>query len=99
MHNSLDALIAGQAALIAALDSNDVSAIEQATKEMAHALEAVRGAELSLDTRAADDLDYAMKQSHAARIRVNCLSEWTRQKIDRLEQIRGVKPIISHSNY
>lgn len=99
MHDSLDALIASQAALIAALDSNDVLAIEQATKELASIIEKVRDAELTPEASSSRDLDYAMKQSHAARIRINCLSEWTRQKIDRLDQIRGLKPAVSYSNY
>ena len=98
MNDPLDALIASQSALIAALDSNDVSAIEQATKQVASIIEAVREAELTPSTAKADDLDYALKQSHAARIRVNCLSQWTRQKIDRLDQIRGLKSAATYSN-
>lgn len=99
MTDTLDALIASQAALIAALDSNDVSAIEQATKELAAAISSVRESEITPSTDSAADVDYALKQSHAARIRVNCLSEWTRQKIDRLDQIRGVKPTATYSHY
>jgi hypothetical protein len=96
---SIETLIDRQAALIAALDSGDISAIELATQEMASAVEAVRAQDVWHDRSALDHLNHAMKQTHAARIRVNYLSEWTRQKIDQFAELRGVKMLSSHSKY
>lgn len=82
-------LIDAQNALIAALDSGDVAAIENATRHMATAVEDVRAQDAWHDPGAIEDLNHAMMQTQAARIRVNYLSDWTRQKIDRFSEIRG----------
>jgi hypothetical protein len=37
-------------------------------------------------------LDHALRQAKAARIRVNILSDWTRQRIDQLSEIRSGAP-------
>ena len=96
---ALEVLIERQAALIAALDKGEVSAIELATKEMGHALEAV-GNQNGWDNRSdSEQVSYALKQTHAARIRVNYLSEWTRQKIDQLADLRGLKTAANRSKY
>lgn len=96
---AIEKLIDRQAALIAALDSGDISAIELATQEMANAVEIVRAQDVWHDRKALIPLNYAMKQSHAARIRVNYLSEWTRQKIDQFADLRGAKLPSSRSKY
>ncbi len=87
--SSVKLLIDAQNALITALDSGDVAAIETATRHMAHAVEGVRTQDAWHDPDSIDDLNHAMKQTQAARIRVNYLSDWTRQKIDRFSEIRG----------
>ena len=86
----LETLISCQTSLIEALDGGDASAIESATIDLSQAVDALRRA--GNDGRGdVQRFDYAMRQSHAARIRINCLSEWNCQKIDRLEQLRGIR--------
>lgn len=87
--SAMELLIEAQGDLIAALDSGNVAAIESSTRAMAAAVEKVRAQDAWRDTADMPRLDYAMKQSQAARMRVNYLSDWTRQKIDRLFEIRG----------
>lgn len=92
-------LIACQAALIEALDAQDVHAIEAATTELAEAVDALRRVAAAGGDEEAAQIDYALRQSQAARIRVNCLSQWNSQKIDRLQQIRGIQPARFASKY
>ncbi len=92
-------LIDAQNALIAALDDGDVAAIETATQQMAQAVEGVRTQDAWHDPSAVEDLNHAMKQTQAARIRVNYLSDWTRQKIDRFSEIRGGMRSSKHMIY
>jgi hypothetical protein len=87
--SAIELLIEAQSDLIAALDSGNVAAIEDSTQAMAAAVEKVRAQDAWRDTADLPKLDYAMKQSQAARMRINYLSDWTRQKIDRLFEIRG----------
>lgn len=82
-------LIECQSELIAALDSGDIVAIETATQAMAAAVESVRAQDAWHEPSALEQLNYAMKQTQAARIRVNYLADWTRQKIDRFSELRG----------
>jgi predicted ATPase len=96
---AIEVLIERQTALIAALDSGDISAIEFATQDLASAVETVRAQDAWHDRSALDHLNYAMKQTHAARIRVNYLSEWTRQKIDQFAELRGVKMSSNNCKY
>ena len=96
---SIQVLIDRQAALIKALDSGEISAIELATQQMASAVKVVSAQGVWSDRSELDQLNYAMKQTHAARIRVNYLSEWTRQKIDQFAELRGLKTTTSRSKY
>jgi hypothetical protein len=87
MSVQLEHVIACQDRLIGALDARDASGIEAATTHLADALCALEAEEdsLGIDTRR---LEYAQRQANAARIRVNVLSGWTRQRIDRIAEIR-----------
>jgi hypothetical protein len=85
----IDGLIAAQGSLIAALDVGDVGAIEAATAAMSRVL-AVMRADGAVNCVARDRVDHALKQSDAARTRVNYLADSTRQKLDRLGERRGV---------
>ena len=96
---AIDMLIDRQAALIKALDSGNISEIENATQEMASAVKAVRAQSVWHERSELDRLNYAMKQTQAARIRVNYLSDWTRQKIDQFADLRGVKMHTRCSKY
>jgi transposase len=90
----IDDMIERQAALIAALDTGDADAILAATEGLAWVVEAFRTRPTSVDP---NRLGYALKQAHAASIRVNYLSHWTRQKIDRLAEHRGQRPGLTYA--
>lgn len=88
MTASLEHIVACQERLIAALDGRNASEVEAATADLSDALSMLSeaGAVYQAD---AGLLDHAIRQSEAARIRVNVLADWTRQRIDRLAEIRG----------
>ena len=87
---ALDRLIACQAALIAALDGRDAGAIERATSALAVAVGVLQGHDVWRDEDAArTKIDHGLQQVTAAKIRVNALSHWTRQRIDQLAELRG----------
>lgn len=83
--DDFDRLIVRQTELIAALDVGDPDAILAASSALADAVEAVRGGRAPNR----DHLDHGMKLADAARIRVNFLTAWNRQKLDRLAVLRG----------
>ena len=86
----LDQVIKCQASLLLAIDSRDAITIERASAELSHALSAVRAQSVWKETaNIKDQISYALKQPEAARMRVNYLSQWTRQRIDRLTELRG----------
>lgn len=86
----IESVIVAQAALIAALDAGDVIGIERATAALSRVLVAAKaGGAVAGVTR--PRVDHALKQSDAARTRVNYLADRTRQRIDRLAERRGVK--------
>lgn len=77
-------------AMIAALDKRDVAQIEHQTARLAELLHEYgqsRPEPAHIDTR--HQIDHALKQAVAASIRVNYHADWTRQRIDRLTQIRS----------
>jgi hypothetical protein len=86
----VESLITAQATLIAALDTRDASAIEAATRALADAVAAVRAQDTWRESGGARDrLSHALKQTDAARIRINYLADWTRQRIDSIAELRG----------
>ncbi|MEP6786685.1 MAG: hypothetical protein ABI898_13250 [Sphingomonadales bacterium] len=88
--DQIEAVIAAQGALIAALDAGDVCAIEAATRDLAAVIDSVRrsgGVRATGNTRAR--VDHALKQGDAARMRVNYLADRNRQRADRLTTRRG----------
>lgn len=92
MSLALDRVIACQDEMIEALDRRDAEAIEIATAALAEALRALRGegAVYAMDEAR---IDLALRKADAARIRVNILSDWTRQRIDHLSEIRCAPPV------
>ena len=84
----LEHVIECQQRLIAALDARDVTALETATTHLSDALRSLQaaGGVYAVDP---GRVDHAMRQAKAARIRVNVLSDWTRQRIDRLAELRA----------
>jgi hypothetical protein len=83
-------MIAMQDALTRALDARDVAGIEQSVRALADAVEAVRAIGVVHDpSTTRTDIEHAMKQAEALRMRVNIMTDWTRQRIDRLDELRG----------
>lgn len=93
---AIERLIDCQGALISALDAGDVSAVEDATQRVVHALEAVRS-----ETSATEDrprFDYALRQAEAARGRVNFLTDRVSQRLERLTHQRGDRVTQTYTN-
>jgi hypothetical protein len=90
----IEEIVEQQAALIAALDAGDADAILAASDRLAAKLEVFRTHSTTINP---EKIGYALKQANAASIRVNYLSHWTRQKIDRLAQHRGQKPVLTYT--
>lgn len=84
---AIDALVECQDALVRALDARDIEAMLAASTALAKAVSDVRDAKV--DLKDLHELQHAQKQSTALMIRVNTLTEWTRQRIDRLAELRG----------
>lgn len=76
--------------LIGALDSNDVEAIEQRVEELRTAIAAVRSQGGWRETSQAKECaERIARLGEAARIRVNFLTDLTRQRIQMLSIARG----------
>lgn len=85
---ALDRVVDSQSALINALDARDADAIFEAVKHLEEALAVLRS-NGAVRHQSRDKIELAVRQTQAARIRTNVLSDWTRQRIDRLAELRG----------
>ncbi len=86
----IEGVIAVQASLIAALDAGDVSAIEAQTATLSRLLSAMRSSG-AVTGVSHGRVEHALRQSDAARTRVNYLADRNRQKLDRLAERRGAR--------
>ncbi len=86
----IEGIIAAQAALIAALDAGDVASIEATTATLSRMLSAVQSSGAATRIRH-DRVDHALRQTDAARTRVNYLADRNRQRLDRLAERRGAQ--------
>lgn len=87
----LQQIVNCQQAIVAALDRRDPAAIEESTAKLAEAVARARNhAAWRDDSVTRTSLEHGLKQTDAARMRVNYLSEWTRQRIDSLNELRGL---------
>jgi hypothetical protein len=88
--SAIESIIDIQAGLMDAIDSRDVGRIEQATKDLARAIGQVRyrGPIVGGEQLRAD-LGYALKQTEALRTRVNFMALRNREKMEKLDQMRG----------
>lgn len=79
--------------LVSALDGQDAGAIIAATEELATAVILFRGTAIPVGGEAQARLliTRTLAQLEAAAIRVNVLKDWTRQRIDMNQQIRGIQ--------
>jgi len=91
----IEQLIAAQSALIDALDSGRVEAIEQATATLRQIVTTLKDAPAAPDQpeRAA----HAMRLNEAARARTAFLADRNRQKLDRLNMRRGGAPTSTYT--
>ncbi len=94
MSATIEDIISCQSRLLTALDARNVVEIETETATLAHLIASLRDAPAD-----AARVDHARKQSEAARIRVNILSDWTRQRIDRLAELRGQSSVKTTGTY
>lgn len=95
----IELLITAQATLIAALDTRDAEAIEQATQALGSSIAALRKQDAWRESGGMRErVGHALKQTDAARIRVNYLSDWTRQRIDGIAELRGGAPSQVYTN-
>lgn len=92
MTEVLERVISCQERLIDALDRRDVAAVETATADLEVAVDRLTAIG-AIHARDGSDIDFALRQSNAARIRVNLLADWTRHRIDRLSEIRGQRAL------
>lgn len=87
---AIESIIEIQAGLMDAIDARDVARIERATRDLARAIEQVRhrGAVVA-GQKLRTDLDHALKQTDALRTRVNFMALRNRERMEKLDQMRG----------
>jgi hypothetical protein len=96
---AIDHMVAAQTALIAAIDARDANAIEQATAALNQAIIQMRAQDVWHDGNdLRDRIGHALRQNDAARIRINTMTEWTRQRIDGIARLRGAEPVHTYGN-
>lgn len=80
--------------LVGTLDGQDAGAIIAATEALATAVILFRGAAIpsGSEAHARALVTRTLAQLEAAAIRINILKDWTRQRIDRNQQLRGIAP-------
>ena len=87
---SIEAVLDCQTDLITAIDTQDAGAIVRASEALAAAVSKLRYVDhWPADPLAAERLRAVLRQNQAAAIRINLMAHWTRQKIDRLADLRG----------
>lgn len=94
MHPAMDAVSAQLELLVHALDGHAANDIIAASEGLSHAVTALARAHIPAgsEDHAQALITRTLAQLEAAAIRVNILKAWTRQRIDRNHQIRGIHP-------
>lgn len=88
--SNIETIIALQAGLMDAIDARDVGKIETNTRDLARALEQVRNrGAMVVGEKLQTDVGYALKQTEALRTRVNFMALHNREKMEKLDQMRG----------
>ncbi|MGZ8281510.1 MAG: hypothetical protein ACXWUN_01000 [Allosphingosinicella sp.] len=88
-HDSLEAMKEAHLALIAALDANDIAAIEAAVATFSVSVQNLRDAAPPQGEDAADRARELRRLSDQARMRVNFLTDVVRRRRERLDAARG----------
>ena len=88
--SAIASIIAIQNELMEAIDARDVGRIERATKDLAQAIEQVRNrGAMVVGEQLQTDVGHALKQTEALRTRVNFMALHNREKMEKLDQMRG----------
>jgi hypothetical protein len=96
----IEAVLDCQAALISAIDAQDADAIVRASEALAAAVSALGDVkDWPAEDRNADRLRAVLDQNRTAAMRVNSLAHWTRQRIDRIAELRGTQPRHDRTRY
>lgn len=97
--SAIESIIEIQAGLMDAIDARDVARIEQATRDLARAIEQVRHRRgLVGGEKLQSDLGYALKQTEALKTRVNFMALRNREKMEKLDQMRGAAMPHTYAN-
>ena len=88
-HDKFEAMKEAHEALIAALDSNDIAAIEAAVSSFGERAQALRSVVDSCGPEAAEHAAELRRLSQHARMRVNFLTDAVSRRLERLEAVRG----------
>jgi hypothetical protein len=89
--DDIDAIMARQSELIAALDAQDAAAITLASEALAAAVATGRNRiDVRPDPALPERIGQALQQTNAAAMRTNTLLHWTRQRIGRIAELRGI---------
>jgi hypothetical protein len=88
-HDKLEAMKEAHDALIAALDANDIAAIEAAVAAFGDSVRALREAAEPLGPDAAARAAELRRLSDQAQMRVNFLTDMVRRRIERLGAMGG----------
>lgn len=101
MHPAMNAVSEQLGLLVEALDGHDAGDIVAASEGLSHAVVALAQVQFPAGSEAHAQglITKTLMQLEAAAIRVNVLKAWTRQRIDRNHQIRGIRPRGMALNY
>jgi hypothetical protein len=73
-----------------AIDARDIGGIEEKTRDLARVVEQVRNrGAMVVGEKLQTDVSYALKQTDALRTRVNFMALRNREKMEKLDQMRG----------
>jgi hypothetical protein len=96
----IETVLECQAALISAIDAQDADAIVRASEALAAAVSALGDVkDWPAEDRNADRLRAVLDQNRAAAMRVNSLAHWTRQRFDRINEMRGIPKANDRNRY
>lgn len=86
----METIIQLQSELMGAIDARDAGEIETKTRDLARALDQIRNrGAMVVGEKLKTDVSHALKQTEALRTRVNFMALHNREKMERLDQMRG----------
>jgi hypothetical protein len=96
----IEAIMARQEELTAALDAQDATAITLATEGLAAAVALAKNAPPApAEPQLREKIGEALQQANGAAIRTNTMLHWTRQRIGRIAELRGMPNRYSDISY